>query len=177
MTIIAALRQDGKVYVGADRQWTSHYHQTNEHGKLTKLGNAVIGITGIGAYKSILEFAAIQDQFKDYQFTDRISVTLFAIEFYKWVRECFFLGASDTDNLPDLNTTFLICTSKKIFAMYGHLGIMEYAHYFADGCGREYAYGSVFSSSGDPKARLKIALQAAGSMSTGCGAPYDIIEV
>jgi ATP-dependent protease HslVU (ClpYQ) peptidase subunit len=177
MTIIAALRQDGHVYIGADRQWTSYYHATNEHGKLTKLGNAIIGITGIGAYKSILEYAAVQEQFKDYQFTDRNSVTLFAMEFYKWVKDNFHHGNAEADSLPDLSTTFLIGTPKKIFAMYGHLGVMEYAHYFADGCGRDYAYGSLFTSSGDPKARLKIALQAAGSMSTGCGAPYDIIEV
>ena len=74
---------------------------------------------------------------------------------------------------------FIVAIDGRIFAVGSDFSVLEYKDFAADGCGYEYAYGSLYSTRHiqDAQERASIAILAASEFDKGCGRTVSSIFV
>jgi ATP-dependent protease HslVU (ClpYQ) peptidase subunit len=172
MTCIAALKQEGKVYMAGDRGASDdNIILALEAPKVWKIGPYLIGYAGgLDGERIRYNFKPTAPNIKD---TDKFMQT----KFIKELREFYNEFWVDTSKDGDLGLIIGIRGE-----IYEHsavdMSLSKYTlPYMAMGSGSEYAYGVLFATDKQKNARNRVlqAVNAAIKFSTSCTGPVDIV--
>ncbi len=184
MTILVAVKKNGKVFLGADRIITfgNEYHTDLVGGqKIIKLKNAYLATSGYILLDNVIEHLVMtKHKMMDNPFSKRADVFSFFLELYSELKKAYTLVDTGKDTYAGIHNVFLIVTPKSIFGISNNLSVSEYVDYAAKGAGQDYALGafySLYDTIDDAAELARIALEAACHFSIVCRDPLDIIEV
>lgn len=185
MTIIAAMKKDGQVWMVSDQltSWGSFVRSDSTRvGKVRALKHALIGTAGRVIYNNALGLAARKDsKFYNMRFDNEEDVLEFYVAFFKFMQDQFKLGNSDANEVQRLSwSQFLIVTPSKMFTVSAYRDVMEYDNYAAIGSGEELMYGAMHALNGflqDPKEILERAYETTIHFVSNCGGPLKICNV
>ena len=179
MTCIIGLLDDGKVYMGADSLGATGWDcYTLKQKKIFKKGRYLVGVTGRLRTLSILSAAPSPPEPNN---GSKVTYRFMVREFIPWLKkEMSEAGfAKRKDEVDEMTDSWLIVgTDESLFMVAADYALIQTdKSYLAGGCGEGYALGSLFSSTGEPKDRIKSALKAAEEFSAGVRGPFHILEV
>ena len=179
MTCIAGIADGETVWLGGDSAGTSGWDTTiRTDPKVFRKGPYVIGFTDSFRMGQLLQYSLKVAYPGD--LTDEGLHEFMCTEFVDAVRECLKDGGfAETDKDQESGGTFLAGVSGHLFYVGGDYQVGESANgWNAVGCGKNYALGSLHSTSrrGTPETRLKLALEAAASYSNGVSAPFCFVN-
>lgn len=175
MTCIVGLEHGGEVWLGADSICLGDLDATSEaHPKVFRNGPMIFGATGSFRVSQLLEHALAIP--KHGAGADRAYL---CTSFVDAVRSLFIdKGATEIkDGQVHLDGRFLFGYRGRLYAFESNFQIIRSASgYEAAGCGAPIARGSMFSTSGHPRVRLRTALAAAAAWNAGVRGPYHVIH-
>jgi len=171
MTCIAAVVQNGEMYIAGDRA-------ASEDDIILSLDSPKVWSSGeyLFGYYGRLNGEIVKHNFIPPRVVgnvDRFMQTTFRKALKEFYSE-WDIPMSDSNEFG-----MLICVGGKIFEHnISDMSITSYdTDFLAVGSGSSYAIGSLFSTQNykDPKRRLKIALECATKYSTTCQEPIDVV--
>jgi len=184
MTILVAVKKDGRVFLGADRITTfgNEYHTDLVGGqKIIKLRNAYLATSGYTLLDNVIEhLVQTGHKMMDNPFRNRGDVFTFFLELYGELRKAYTLVDSGKDTYAGIYNVFLVVTPTNIYGISNNLSVSEYPLYAAKGAGSDYALGCLYGlheSISDGYELVRLSLEAACHFSVYCREPLDIIEV
>jgi ATP-dependent protease HslVU (ClpYQ) peptidase subunit len=176
MTCVVGLVHSGKVFIGGDSAGVDEAFgmQVRADRKVFKNGDMVFGFAGSFRMGNLLQHALEvpphhpEDDPHKYMVTDFINA----------VRDCLKKGgvaARSDEVIEEVNGAFLVGYRGRLFLIDSDYQVGETIHgYAAHGCGADIALGSIGSTKGEPRARIKKALDMAERHSAGVRAPFHI---
>jgi ATP-dependent protease HslVU (ClpYQ) peptidase subunit len=174
MTCIVAIGDGERVWIGGDSAGVAGYAITvRADVKVFENGPMVFGFTESFRMGQLLRYSFTPP--KHYDGDDmHYLVTLFIDA----VRQCFKdKGWARTDNGVERGGQFLIGYRGNVYQVDGDFQVgWPTGNVAAVGCGEEFAFGSLFSSSGSPEKRITEALRAAEHYSAGVVGPFTIVS-
>ena len=188
MTCIAAIAQNGIVYMAADSAASdekSGWIVTRKDPKVFKVGQYGIAFTDSFRMGQILQYNWTPPVYKPtagYRNLDKFMRTRFVESIKDAFKEQGYGNFSSGTEDGDLGGIFLIAVqgAGRIFAMDSdfHIGEAD-VQYMAEGAGQELALGSLFSTAQvkTPRKRVRMALEAAAKFNMSVRPPFTIIEV
>ena len=187
MSIVAAIRRNGKITIGADSlalfgEGMTIPESNARAEKITPFGEAVLGGTGWAVYDDILTHHLQKSD--PPTLSSRASIYSFFLEFWKALRESYSLvneqAATKETPFGDLDATFLIASPGGLFNISSDLGVTEFSQFHAIGSGSEYALGAMhalWNSNLDNETMVLAACNAAIAMDSSCGGTVDMMSV
>ncbi|MDP7069979.1 MAG: hypothetical protein QF561_01365 [Phycisphaerales bacterium] len=187
MSIVAAIRRNGKITMGADTLALfgegMTIPETNACAeKIVKIGDAVVGGTGWAVYDDILAHHVRQSG--PPRLDSRAAVYDFFLRFWRALRETYSLvneqAATKETPFGDLDATFLIASPGGLFNVSSDLGVTEFHECHAIGSGAEYALGAMHAMRDtdlDDETLIRNACGAAVAMDTACGGTIQTLTV
>jgi ATP-dependent protease HslVU (ClpYQ) peptidase subunit len=179
MTCIVALKQDNKVWMGADSAGVggSSLHVRVDP-KIYRVGTMLIGFTTSFRMGQLLGYKL---KMPDHDPRHDIARYM-ATDFIDACRNCLKDGGfAKKESEVEIGGTFLVAYSGRIFQISSDYQVGERTDpYNAVGCGEDIALGSLYTSSGiilDPKERIMKALEAAATYSSSVRAPFFVEEL
>lgn len=179
MTVIVALADGDKIYLGGDSAVTSGYQQKiRAVPKVYKRNGFLIGGAGYMVVNQIMaHITTIPPELVD-QTPFEYIVNEFLPEFRKAVKSMGQMTICHSRE--STGNVFLIAYKGKIFEIGSDMNVFESSdNYLAIGSGSEYALGSLHAtekSGKSPKERVDMALQAAIKFDSFCASPVGIEE-
>lgn len=176
MTAIAAIVQDGTVYVGGDSAGVAGLSlEIRKDPKVFINGPFIMGFTTSFRMGQLLMYSFNPPEHPERMGIDRYMNTVFVDE----VRECFKKGGfAEISSKVESGGTFIIGYRGKLYYMSSDFQVgIPAANYVAVGCGRDLCRGSLHSTEGldiAPEKRIKMALKAAETYSGGVQGPFLI---
>jgi ATP-dependent HslUV protease, peptidase subunit HslV len=187
MTTIVVVRKDRGITIAADTmtKWGSGKETADyvaNHGKLLKVGDSWLGLTGNATFKTILA-----DYFARPKVRPRFDTPM-AI-FRTWqalhaaLKKDYHLLPGGHDDEPLESTRFdaLIANRHGIFGVVAHRTVQEFSRYYAFGSGSPYAMGALHalydSRSLDAATLARRAVEAAAEFDDATGLPIDIQHI
>lgn len=184
MTILVAVKKNGKVFLGADRITTfgqEYFTDLVGGGKIIKLKHAYLATSGYTLLDNILEHLhANNHKVMDNKFAGRADVFQFFLELYKELKKEYTLTDTGKDTYAGIYNVFLVVTDRAIYGISNNLTVTEYPSYVAKGAGSDYSLGclyALYDTVDDAKELTRLALEAACHFCIYCREPLDIIEV
>lgn len=174
MTCICGLVDNGKVYIGGDSAGVDGRYALTVRAdkKVFRNGDLVMGFTSSFRMGNLLQHSLKpprrhpdDDPFK-YMVTDFVDA----------VRACLKAGgyATKSDEV-ETGGTFLVGYAGRLFEVQDDYQVAENVDGIAAaGCGDLIALGSLYSTSGKPRDRIRLALEAAERFSAGVRGPFAI---
>jgi len=172
MTCIVGLVDKDKVYIGGDSAASSGFQiSIRKDPKVFKVGEFIFGCEGSFRMIQLLKYSFIPPRIK-YKDISKYLCTEFADEIKKLMKE----GMSENEGSKF--GSFLIGYKNRLFEFDDDLQLGENLNGMeAIGCGGDIALGALFATVGNlPEARIKKALEASASFSTGVAAPFHVIS-
>lgn len=160
MTCVVALKQDDKIYMGADNcvsDGNGICQIANEPSKLLKIHGALIGFSGISKNQNeLLSVCTINN----------LSQATTEDEFANTFRRVL-------DNIKD-NSSLILLSKGQSILWVGSGGWFKYNNYYAIGSGYQVALGALHANSKtrDPHKRIEAALEAAAAHCTSVKPPF-----
>jgi len=175
MTAIAALVEDGVVYMGGDSAGVAGFSITiRKDPKVFINKEFIIGFTSSFRMGQLLKESFVPPAHPKKMGTYKYMVTLFIDE----VKRCFSDGGFAT---PQKGGTFLVGYRGKLYLIDSDYQVgIPASNYDAVGCGGEICIGSLYSSQKmdlKPKERIRLALKAAEEHNGGVRSPFIIKSV
>ena len=172
MTCIVGLEHDGVVTIGGDCAAVEDSRLTRYvEPKVFHLGDYLIGFCDSFRMGQLLQHRLkppkqlVEDDFAHMCTT-----------FVDAVRKCLYQGGFAKSGDDDAGGVFLIGYSGRLYSCDTDLHIgRSMLGYEAIGCGDAFALGSLASTSGDPQARVQMALYAAALHSTSVSEPFTVL--
>jgi ATP-dependent protease HslVU (ClpYQ) peptidase subunit len=169
MTCIVALEDQGTVYMGADSAATEDDAiSLRVNPKIFKIGKFLIGYCNSFRYGQIIEhyFKPPAQQEKDVM---KYMITKFVPELKKVL---------ENNQYEEKDSSLIIGYDGKIFYIesdwqVGH----DTTNYHAIGAGAPYAFGSLYSTEGEPFLRIEKALRSAESFCTNVSSPFHYLSL
>lgn len=184
MTILVAVKKNGRVYLGADRITTfgNEYSTDLVNGsKIIKLKNAYLATSGYTLLDNVIEHLFSQNhKMVENEFKTRANVFSFFLELYTELRKSYTLIDAGKDTYANMYNVFLVVTPTSIYGVSNNLAVHEYERYAAKGAGSDYSQGclyGIYDLLDDGFEITRIALEAACHFSIYCKEPIDVIEV
>lgn len=184
MTILIAVKKNGRVFLGADRITTfgNEYHTDLISGqKILKLKNGYLATSGYILLDNVIEhLVSTNHKMMDNPFASRADVFSFFLELYTELKKTYTLVDTGKDTYAGVYNVFLVVTPTNIYGISNNLSVSEYPDYVAKGAGSDYSLGclwSLFDTLDDGYELVRIALEAACNFSVYCKDPLDILEV
>lgn len=184
MTILVAVKKNGRVFLGADRITTfgNEYHTDLVGGqKIIKLKHAYLATSGYTLLDNIIEhLVATNHKMMENPFRNRADVFAFFLELYGELRKGYTLVDTGKDTYAGIYNVFFIVTPTSIYGISNNLSVSEYPHYAAKGAGSDYSLGclyGLYETIEDGYELVRLSLEAACHFSVYCKEPLDIIEV
>ena len=175
MTCIVGVEAGDRVYIGADGLGVGgHVINQRRDRKVFRRGPYVIGTTTSFRMQNLLAHS-----FKPPKPPRKALARFMATTFIGALRECFVEGGWQLKDRERVEGgTFLVGCGERLFAVYDDYQLAEYASgYIAVGSGEEFALGSLYSTTDrEPRARVKLALQAAAQHCSTVGAPFRVLS-
>lgn len=174
MTCIVGLIDDGDVYMGGDSAWVGGYSLNLLREKKVFVNSGYIfGWAGSVRMAQVVHYA-----FEPPRFVNGDLHRFMVVDFADAMRECLTdKGVMEKkDNVESHDGWFLVGHRGQLFHVEPNMQVTTLSDpYDAEGCGRDIAYGSLFSTQGDPpRDRIKKALVAAERYSAGVRGPFHI---
>lgn len=171
MTCIAALKHEGRIYMGADSAGIGGYAlQLRADPKIYRNGPMLIGFTSSFRMGQLLG-----NSLKVPDHDPRTNTYKWmCIEFIDAVRECLKKGGyAKKDNEVEEGGVFLIGYQQQIYRIDSDYQVGEMLEdYTAVGCGADIALGSLYSTVHmEPAIRIRFAIEAAERFSAGVRGP------
>jgi len=185
MSVVVAVKEGNKIYLGADSQVTKGGTRTTLHNpnnykiwKVDGSDHALMGQVGNVRDGNIIRLMknVVDDYDEFYERVDyRFVVKYLVPEIIKNLQDAHFIKSND--NLIDgIDSSFLFAHQDKLFLINSDLAVIEVDDYIAIGSGADQALGSLLSTEGqNPKARIVKAIKA--SAATDIYVDYPIILV
>lgn len=177
MTCVAAVAENGKVYMSADSAGVNsrYFLTTRKDPKIYRVGNFLFGYTSSFRMGQILGYKFTPPEHRPEVPVDRYMRT----DFIDAIRAALKDGGyAQNRNGEESAGTFLVGYQGRIFQVNDDFQVGENVEAFdAVGCGDELALGALYATKGKkPKERLVKALEAAEAFSAGVRGPF-ITEV
>lgn len=173
MACIVAIIDNGKIWMGGDSAGIAGQSLTpRKDPKVYIVDDFIFGFTTSFRMGQILGY-----RFKSPKHDTGVSIEEYLnTSFIDHIRELFKdCGYAHISNNTEQGGTFLVGYQGRLFRIESDYQVGENLHpYDAIGCGAEIALGSLYSTSGDPESRIKIALGAAETFCTGVRQPFLI---
>lgn len=173
MTVIVGLCEEGKVYIGGDSAGVAGYAITiRADQKVFRNGDFIMGFTDSYRMGQLLRYAFTPPPRR----SDNDVFAFMVNDFVGAVRKCLKDGGfAKVENNVEAGGCFIVGYEGRLFSVESSFQVGESAcGYYAVGCGDEYALGSLYTSVGDPRKRVKTALGAAQEFSAGVREPFHI---
>lgn len=177
MTCIAALIENGTVYMGGDSAGVSGLSiSIRADQKVFTNGEFVMGFTSSFRMGQLLQYKFTPPN----QPSNKTDMAFMVTDFIDSIRECFgqngFGKTSDKTN--NEGGTFLVGFKGKLYRIDSDFQVGQtVCGYDSVGCGASIALGSLHSTVGKkPRDRIRMALEAAAQHSAGVAAPFLIIR-
>ena len=172
MSVVVAIKENGKIMMGADSQCTkggTRRSLSNPNNykiwKVLDSENCLLGHVGLVREANVIrvardlipEMAQIKDKV-DFSFVvKRLVPTMFEeLEEYRVIKK--------GDNPPEFESSFLFAYKDKLFYISGNGTVIEIDDYCAIGSGECEAIGSLLSTEGEsPEERIKKAIKASAA--------------
>ena len=172
MSVVVAIKENGKVTIGADSQCTkggTRRSLSNPNNykiwKVLDSENCLLGHVGLVREANVIrvardlvpEMTRIKDKV-DFSFVvKRLVPTMFEeLEEYRVIKK--------GDNPPEFDSSFLFAYKDKLFYISGNGTVIEIDDYCAIGSGECEAIGSLLSTEGEtPEERIKKAIKASAA--------------
>lgn len=184
MTILVAVKRNGRVFLGADRITTfgNEYHTDLVGGqKIIKLTNAYLATSGYVLLDNVIEHLVMTNhKMMDNPFANRADVFSFFLELYSELKKAYTLVDTGKDTYAGIYNVFFVVTPTAIYGISNNLSVSEYPDYAAKGAGSDYSLGclyALYETIEDGHELVRAALEAACHFSVYCKEPLDIIEV
>lgn len=184
MTILVAVKKNGRVFLGADRITTfgNEYHTDLVGGqKIIKLRNAYMATSGYTLMDNVIEhLVTTNHKMMDNPFKNRADVFSFFLELYSELKKAYTLVDTGKDTYAGIYNVFFIVTPSAIYGVSNNLSVSEYPEYAAKGAGSDYSLGclyGLYDTIEDGYELVRISLESACHFSVYCKEPLDIIEV
>ena len=184
MTILVAVKKNGRVFLGADRITTfgNEYFTDLVHGsKIIKLKHAYLATSGYTLLDNILEHLhSTNHKLMDNPFQTRADAFQFFLELYAELKKQYTLVDTGKETYAGIYNVFLIVTANSIFGVSNNLSVTEFPMYAAKGAGSDYSLGclyALYETVNDGRELCRLALEAACHFCIYCKEPLDIIEV
>jgi hypothetical protein len=179
VTCIAAIAEEGRVWIGADSAGVSGWSLTiRRDPKVYRNGQFIFGFTDSFRMGQLLAYALAPPERSPDTSVERFMATTFVDA----VRQCLKDGGyAKREHETETGGTFLAGYQGRLFRVCGDYQVGEAAcGYDACGCGEDIARGSLFTSRGlvaSPEDRLRLALGAAESFSAGVRGPFNVLSI
>lgn len=184
MTILVAVKKNGRVFLGADRITTfgSEYVTDLVDGsKIMKLKHGYLATSGYTLMDNIVEHLfSTNHKIIENKFSNRYEVFSFFLELYSELKKSYTLIDTGKDTYAGIYNTFIIVTPHSIYGVSNNLSVHEYEHYTAKGSGSDYSLGllyGLYDTLDDGHELVRLALQSACHYNIYCKEPLDILEV
>lgn len=184
MTILVAVKKNGRVFLGADRITTFGNEYTTEllNGtKIIKLKHAYLATSGYTLMDNVIEHLhSVNHKMMDNTFKNRSEVFSFFLELYAELKKAYTLVDTGKDTYAGIYNIFFIVTPKSIYGISNNMSVVEYSQYATKGAGSDYSLGALYATYDtidDGYELVRTALEAACNFSLYCREPLDIIEV
>lgn len=186
MTIVAALKQNGEIWMASDRQTTFNYdfaRADDVYGsKIVQYQNALIATSGMALFKNALKYYAASGKTAyNARFDNDTDVMDFFFKFHAFMKEKYGLGNAKNDDVEKLSyNSFLVATSDLIYQVSCARDVASYENFTAIGNGAEIAMGAIHALTpliDNPSVILEKALAAGCYFKHGCGGEVDIVHV
>lgn len=178
MTCIVGLVDDGVVYMGGDSAGLSGWSVTpRTDEKVFALNESIlVGYTESFRMGQLIRFG-MEDMKppEDCGLLFRWMVTEFVAKARQVMAEG---GFRKRENEVDRGGLFMVGARGHLFTVEHDFQVADLSRPFhAVGCGADFAMGSLFSTSGAPRERVRRALEAAAEMSAGVRGPFTILRL
>lgn len=178
MTIIAAIKKNNKVYIGADSFWGHTYYSGDkaDSNKIIKFKHFYVAVAGVAVGRDVLE-----DMSEKYikPLTSKKAARTFAKKVFKQLKITINDSIVDEDK-PLGHFGMIIATKTNIYHIQSDLSCFDEHKYLARGAGADYCESSLealYDFKLKPKKILKKSLQIACKLSPLCKKPLTIIKV
>lgn len=173
MTAIVGLCEGGKVYIGGDSAGVANFAiTTRADQKVFRNGDFIMGFTDSFRMGQLLRYIFTPPPRRP----DEDVFAFMVNDFVNTARKCLKSGGfTKVENNVETGGNFLVGYEGRLFRVSSDYQVGESAcGYDAIGCGDGYALGSLYTSNGDPRKRVKTALKAAQEFSAGVREPFHI---
>lgn len=184
MTILVAVKKNGRMFLGADRITTFGNEYTTEllNGtKIIKLKHAYLATSGYTLMDNVIEHLhSVNHKMMENTFRNRAEVFSFFLELYAELKKAYTLVDTGKDTYAGIYNIFFIVTANSIYGIANNMSVHEYPQYATKGAGSDYSLGSLYATYDtidDGYELVRTALEAACHFSLYCREPLDIIEV
>ncbi len=184
MTILVAVKKNGKVFLGSDRITTfgNEYVTDLVRGsKIIKLKHAYLATSGYSLLDNIIEHLYRSNhKMMENGFEDRSKVFSFFLELYNELKKSYTLVEPGKDTFASMYNVFLVVTPTNIYGVSTNLSVSEYPRFAARGAGSDYSVGCLYGLYDvleDGFQLTRMALEAACHFNVYCKEPLDILEV
>lgn len=176
MTCIAAIAEDGVVYMGADSAGVDGlFLHTRKDAKLCRVGEFLFGCTTSFRMAQLVRY-----KFQPPTHHPDVAADLYmATDWIDALRNTFKSGGfAETKDGREVGGEFLVGYRGRIFHIFSDYQVGENVLPFdACGCGDQLALGAMHANKHDgPYARVKAALEAAEAFSAGVRGPFVFEE-
>jgi hypothetical protein len=185
MTCIAAIAQNGVVYMAADSAASDEktgWILTRKDPKVFKVGQYGIAFTDSFRMGQILQYAWSPPKYNPTK-TNSGLTKFMQTKFVDSVKDAFRGQGFGSVNVPgqeDEGGIFIIGVEGRIFVMEDDFHIGENTiNYMSEGSGASFAMGSLHTTRNqrNPKMRLKSALEAASEFTMTVSPPFTYLQV
>lgn len=180
MTCIVGLVDNNtkKVFMGADSAGVSGLGlQVRADQKIFDNNGFLMGFTTSFRMGQLLRYSFKPPKYRE---TETDLMAYMVKDFIDAVRKCLKDGGfAKKDNEVERGGCFLVAHSGRLFCVEGDYQVGETIDgYDAIGCGREYALGSIYSTTDlNPNQRIEKALKSAAKFSAGVCEPFHIMSI
>lgn len=184
MTILVAVKKNGRVFLGADRITTfgqEYFTDLVNGGKIIKLKHAYLATSGYTLLDNVLEHLhANNHKVMENKFSNRAEVFQFFLELFTELKKQYTLTDTGKDTYAGIYNVFLVVTDKAIYGISNNMTVTEFPGYVAKGAGSDYSLGclyALYDTVDDARELVRLALEAACHFCIYCREPLDIIEI
>ena len=177
MTCIAGIVEEGKIYMGADSAGVdiSTYKMTYRADEKIFIRNKkmLYGFTSSFRMGQLLRYSLKIPPHPD----TMDDMTYLTTRFIDAVRKCLKTGGYQTKkDEVETGGCFLLGYKSNLYTIFDDYQVAKSLDPIsAIGCGADFALGSLHTSTGNPLARLKMALEAASHWSVGVSPPFNYL--
>jgi len=183
MSVILAVKKENQLVIASDSQqnFGSNLAGINNirESKIRQIGEAYFSFSGWGLYSNIF------DDFLTARTVPRLTshgeIFTFFQDFWKQLHERYSFVSDQCDDkespFGDLDTSFLVVTTGKIFHISGNMSVSEFLKYHAIGSGSDFAIGAMhalYEEAFTAEEIAKKAVQAAIDHNVYCGGEIEI---
>ena len=171
MTIVVALKgEDKSVWMGADSciSFGSSLQHTGDHTSTKIVHGRHWAMASAGR---VMYIDPIEENFSK---LDKLSTFP---DFLKAVIELIKIVLPVPDREKGVDITLILAQPGKIYKVWGDLTYTEFKEYAVAGVGEMVGLGSLYSTTGLPRARVLTALRAASNYVPGCLPPFKICKL